>query len=61
MSDYVILFRCFTGPGYWGTFKPTKAYNQQHADQKAQRIAAGYFRKRGKVSGEFKAVRKPGL
>ena len=55
LHDYRILYRCFKGPGYWGHFKDTKAFNLEHAQKKVERIRAAYQAVHG-VTGEFKAV-----
>jgi hypothetical protein len=53
LKDYRILYRCFKGPGYWGHFKNTKAYNQQHAQKKLERVQQSHDAKYG-VTGEFR-------
>lgn len=34
LYDYIIYFRCFVGPGYWGAYKHTLAFDDQHAQQR---------------------------
>lgn len=57
MNDYMIYYRCFVGPGYWGRYKFTRAYNDEHAQQKLERIQLAYNRKPHKYEGEFKIER----
>jgi hypothetical protein len=60
MKDYIISYRHFTGPGYWGSFKHTKAFNDNHAQQKLKRVVDGYLRKHGPVNGEFRIQQMEG-
>lgn len=53
LTDYVIFFRCFTGPGYWGYYKLTKAFDLDHAMRKLDRVAKSCLAKWGPV-GEFR-------
>ncbi len=61
MQWYNILFRSLSaGPGYWGSFKYTKARNAAHAQQKLERVKKGYYSKHPQSVGktEFTIVRE---
>jgi hypothetical protein len=58
LQPYMIYYRCFVGPGYWGQFKFTMAFNDEHAKQKLDRIVAGHERNGPhKFGGEFRIDR----
>ena len=59
LLDYIVSYRHFTGPGYWGSYKHTKAFDDTHAGQKLKRIQDGYFRKH-EPRGEFRIERVSG-
>lgn len=60
MKWYNILFRAKIGPGYWGSYKWTKAHDVAHAQKKMERVQRGYYALHPESIGktEFTVVRE---
>ena len=60
LYDYIIYFRCFVGPGYWGSYKHTLAFDDDHAQRKLERVWNGFLAKHPQVRGEMRIERTSG-